>query len=93
MHSLYRTLRTAIHALRRHIMQSALTCLGIVIGIASVTAVIAALTGRLTGRPSPLPLRPVVVVLGLVAAVPIVGAIMSREVAAALAFLSGGGAG
>jgi len=40
MHSLYRTLRTAIHALRRHIMRSALTCLGIVIGIASVIAII-----------------------------------------------------
>ena len=60
---------------------------------AAVAQVISALTGRLTGRPSPLPLRPVVVVLGLVAAVPIVGAIMSREVAAALIFLSGGGAG
>ncbi len=40
MHSLYRTLRTAIRSLRRHIMRSALTCLGIVIGIASVIAII-----------------------------------------------------
>jgi len=40
MHSLYRTLRTAIRALRRHIMRSALTCLGIVIGVASVIAII-----------------------------------------------------
>ena len=40
MHSLYRTLRTAVRALRRHIMQSALTCLGIVIGVASVIAII-----------------------------------------------------
>jgi ABC-type antimicrobial peptide transport system permease subunit len=40
MHSLYRTLRTALRSLRRHIMRSALTCLGIVIGIASVIAII-----------------------------------------------------
>ncbi len=60
---------------------------------AAVAQIIAALAGRLTGRPSPLPLRPVIVVLGLVAAVPIAGAIMSREVAAALIFLSGGGVG
>ena len=40
LHSLYRTLRTAICALRRHIMRSALTCLGIVIGVASVIAII-----------------------------------------------------
>jgi len=40
MHSFYRTLRTAICSLRRHIMRSALTCLGIVIGIASVIAII-----------------------------------------------------
>jgi ABC-type antimicrobial peptide transport system permease subunit len=40
MHSLYRTLRTALHSLRRHIMRSALTCLGIVIGIASVIAIV-----------------------------------------------------
>src|SRR5438093_1167825 len=38
MHSLYRTLRTALHALRRNIMRSALTCLGIIIGIAAVIA-------------------------------------------------------
>jgi ABC-type antimicrobial peptide transport system permease subunit len=40
MHSFYRMLRTAMHALRRHIMRSALTCLGITIGVASVIAII-----------------------------------------------------
>jgi len=40
MRSFYRMLRTAMHALRRHIMRSALTCLGIVIGVASVIAII-----------------------------------------------------
>ena len=38
MHSIYRTLRTAIHALRRNIMRSVLTCLGIIIGISAVIA-------------------------------------------------------
>ena len=38
MKSLYRTLRMALHALRRHKIRSALTCLGIVIGIAAVVA-------------------------------------------------------
>jgi ABC-type antimicrobial peptide transport system permease subunit len=38
MHSFYRILRMAMHGLRRHIIRSALTCLGIVIGIASVIA-------------------------------------------------------
>ena len=32
----YKTFRTALRALRRNVMRSALTCLGIVIGIASV---------------------------------------------------------
>jgi ABC-type antimicrobial peptide transport system permease subunit len=36
MISLYRMMKTALRALRRHKMRSALTCLGIVIGIASV---------------------------------------------------------
>ena len=36
--SALRTLRTATHALRRNIMRSALTCLGIIIGIAAVIA-------------------------------------------------------
>ena len=34
----YRILRTALHALRRNIMRSLLTCLGIIIGIAAVIA-------------------------------------------------------
>jgi ABC-type antimicrobial peptide transport system permease subunit len=38
MHSIYRTLRTALHALRRNVMRSVLTCLGIIIGIAAVIA-------------------------------------------------------
>src|SRR5262245_54622136 len=38
MRSLIRTFRTAIHALRRNVMRSALTTLGIVIGIAAVIA-------------------------------------------------------
>ena len=38
MHSVYRTLRTAMHALRRNIMRSILTCLGIIIGVAAVIA-------------------------------------------------------
>jgi ABC-type antimicrobial peptide transport system permease subunit len=40
MRSYYRTLRTALRALRQHRMRSALTCLGIVIGIAAVIAMI-----------------------------------------------------
>jgi len=38
MRSFYRTLRTALHALRRNLMGSALPCMGIVIGIAAVIA-------------------------------------------------------
>src|SRR5437667_11560797 len=34
----YRTLRTALHALRRNTLRSALTTLGIVIGVAAVIA-------------------------------------------------------
>jgi ABC-type antimicrobial peptide transport system permease subunit len=36
--AVYRILRTALHDLRRNLMRSALTCLGIMIGIASVIA-------------------------------------------------------
>jgi ABC-type antimicrobial peptide transport system permease subunit len=38
MYSSYRVLRTALHGLRRHMMTSGLTCLGIVIGVAAVIA-------------------------------------------------------
>ena len=34
----YRTLKTAAHALRRNVMRSVLTCLGIIIGVAAVIA-------------------------------------------------------
>src|SRR5262249_22725818 len=36
MRSFYRSVRTAARALRRHLMRSVLTCMGIVIGIAAV---------------------------------------------------------
>jgi ABC-type antimicrobial peptide transport system permease subunit len=36
MRPFYRTLRTALQALRRNVLRSALTCLGIIIGIAAV---------------------------------------------------------
>ncbi len=38
MRTAYRTLRAALHALRRNAMRSVLTCLGIIIGIAAVIA-------------------------------------------------------
>jgi ABC-type antimicrobial peptide transport system permease subunit len=40
MRTFYRTLRTALHALRRHVMRSVLTCLGIIIGIAAVIVMV-----------------------------------------------------
>ena len=41
----YRTLRTALKGLRKNVMRSALTCLGIVIGIASVTTMTEVMQG------------------------------------------------
>src|SRR3954463_4296205 len=38
MHSLHGTLRTALYSLRRNLLRSSLTCLGVVIGIAAVIA-------------------------------------------------------
>src|SRR5437763_671404 len=38
MRTLYRTLKTALHALRRNVLRSALTTLGIVIGVSAVIA-------------------------------------------------------
>jgi ABC-type antimicrobial peptide transport system permease subunit len=38
MKKIYRILHTALHALRRNVMRSVLTCLGIIIGIAAVIA-------------------------------------------------------
>ena len=38
MNTAYRVLRMALHALRRNVMRSVLTCLGIIIGIAAVIA-------------------------------------------------------
>jgi len=38
MKAVYRTIRAALHALRRNVMRSVLTCLGIIIGIAAVIA-------------------------------------------------------
>jgi ABC-type antimicrobial peptide transport system permease subunit len=40
MHSFRQTLRTAVRALRRNILRSVLTCLGIIIGIAAVIALL-----------------------------------------------------
>src|SRR3954453_10188728 len=40
MRSFYRILRTALHALRRNLLRSALTTLGIIIGIAAVITMV-----------------------------------------------------
>jgi ABC-type lipoprotein release transport system permease subunit len=40
MYLFYRTLRMALHALRRNVLRSALTCLGIIIGVAAVIAIV-----------------------------------------------------
>jgi ABC-type antimicrobial peptide transport system permease subunit len=45
MRSSYRVLRMALRALRHNVMRSALTCLGIVIGIAAVIAMIEVMQG------------------------------------------------
>src|SRR6202012_2308520 len=38
MHTIIRTVKTATRALRRNVMRSALTCVGIIIGVAAVIA-------------------------------------------------------
>src|SRR3989442_957736 len=38
--AIYRTSRTALHALRRNVLRSTLTCVGIIIGIAAVIAMV-----------------------------------------------------
>ena len=38
MKTFHQTLRMALHALRRNVLRSALTCLGIIIGVAAVIA-------------------------------------------------------
>jgi len=40
MHFLLKTFLTAVHALRRHLLRSALTCLGIIIAVTSVVAMV-----------------------------------------------------
>src|ERR1700751_5365673 len=40
MRALYLTLKTAVNALRRNVMRSALTTLGIIIGVAAVIAMV-----------------------------------------------------
>jgi len=40
MHFLLKTFLTAIHALRRHLLRSALTCLGIIIAVTAVVAMV-----------------------------------------------------
>ena len=52
-----------------------------------------ALAERVLLVPSGLPVRPVAVVLGLVASAPMVAAVLSREIRAAVAFLAGGWGG
>src|SRR3982751_1888916 len=52
MIKIYRILRTAIHALRRHVMRSVLTTLGIIIGVAAVIAMMEIGKGSSTAMPA-----------------------------------------
>jgi flagellar biosynthesis protein FliR len=60
------------------------------LAVCGLAHVAGALSHRLLAVPSGLPIRPVAVTLGLLALAPLVGAVMSREIAAVLAFLAGG---
>lgn len=62
-----------------------------VLGLAAMGQVAASLAARAGGDVAALPLRPAVVVLGLLAMVPLVGATVSHELEAVLLFLATGG--
>lgn len=62
------------------------------LAFAAVAQVVTALAGRAGVVATGLPVRPIVVALGLLAMVPLVGAAVSRELQAVLAFLASGGA-